>query len=294
MTKKVQPPTEHEPAATTWEYESINTEVAARKRKPGRRRAGGKWAETVAKLAKQMRLQQAEHDRIQHEVWELTNHAKIKESEAVKIIRYQASGLSAYAEGLRDKALSGQPGAVFAADQMVCATEELLRAISELAGSRKNSPASNSKPVADLATKALKDLHVELQREVEKLRKRETRKAAGKSQGTYDKDYRRACEDILDAAMLEFTRGGEFFAGVTLPKHPFAIGLGKSVDRLRKQWVRLLTQVIKQRHEAGDFKTSWRSRETQTQRIFEELWKRRVQTRLRKHARRNEFGLPHE
>jgi hypothetical protein len=294
MTKKVQPTPEHEPAATTWEYESINAEVASRKKKPAKRRGKGKWAEQVAKLAEEMRLKQDEQDRIQHEVWELTNRKNSRESEAVKLIRYQADGLSAYAEELRDKALSGQPAAVFAVDRLAYAAKELVRAIGELAERQKISAPLDSTSTADVAARALKELHVELQREVEKLRKRATRKAAGKSQGTYDKDYRRACENILDAAMREFTRGGESFAGETLPKHPFAIGLGKSVDGLRKQWVRLLTRVVKRRHEAGDFKTSWRNRETQTRRIFEELWKERAQARARKHARRNELGLPHE
>jgi DNA polymerase I-like protein with 3'-5' exonuclease and polymerase domains len=77
MTKKVQPTPEHEPAATTWEYESINTEVASRKKKPAKRRGNSKWAEQVAKLAEEMRLKQDEQDRIQGAAIVATIHDEI-------------------------------------------------------------------------------------------------------------------------------------------------------------------------------------------------------------------------
>jgi acyl-CoA reductase-like NAD-dependent aldehyde dehydrogenase len=65
MTKKRTPkkfslPPEVEPAATTWKYESINFEVAARNRKRTKGRSDAKWAEWVASMAKQMRLAQEE------------------------------------------------------------------------------------------------------------------------------------------------------------------------------------------------------------------------------------------
>ena len=297
MTKKRTPkkfslPPEVEPAATTWKYESINFEVAARNRKRTKGRSDAKWAEWVASMAKQMRLAQEEHDRIQHEVWELANGKVRDESEAIKLIRYQSAGLCAYAEELRNKALADDSLAVFAVDQLSQATEQMVKALSEIAGSRTNSPASESGAASSLAADALRAIHAHTRRELEMLRKREARKSSGKSRARYDKDYRRFCEDVLDAAMNHFSKSNEVFEAEVLPKHPFAIGKGKAADALRSQWVRLLTRIMKRRHEAGDFKTPWRSRPSQTSRIFNELWDERVEARARKHARRYKLNLP--
>jgi len=290
--KKLSPPPEAEPAATTWEYESINFEVAARNRKRTKGRSDAKWAEQMASMAKQMRLKQEEHDRIQHEVWELVNGKVGDESEAIKLIRYQADGLSGYAEELRNKALADDSFAAFAADQLFQATEQMVKALSEIAGTRSNLAAAESNASAGLAAKGLHAIHAHTQRELEMLRKREGRKKSGTPRTHYDKDYRKFCEDVVDAAMNHFSKSNEVFEFEVLPKHPFAIGQGKAADALRSQWVRLLTRVMKRRHEAGDFKTPWRSRQTQTSRIFNELWDERVEAKARKHTRRYKLNLP--
>ncbi len=289
--KKLSLPSEPEPAATTWTYESINFEVAARNRKPRKGQSKTKWAKQVAAMAKRMRLAQEEHDRIQHEVWELVNRQVSDESEAIKLIRYQSAGLTSYAEELRNKALAGDPLAAFAADQLFQATEQMVKALCEIAGTRSNSPVSES-AAAKHAAEGLHTVHAHTQRELEMLRKREARRTLAKSSAHYDKDYRNFCEDVLDAAMDHFSRSNEVFEAEVLPKHPFAIGNGKAADVLRSQWVRLLTRIMKRRHEAGDFKTPWRSRQTQTSRIFNELWDERVEARARKHTRKYKLNLP--
>lgn len=290
--KKFSLPPEVEPAATTWKYEVINAEVAARNRKPRKGQNKTKWATQVAAMAKRMRLAQDEHDRIQHEVWELVNRQVSDESEAIKLIRYQSAGLTSYAEELRNKALAGDPLAAFAADQLFQATEQMIKALGEIAGTRSNSPAAESNVSSGLAAEGLHAIHAHTQRELEMLRKREGRKKSGTSRTHYDKDYRNFCEDVLDAAMDHFSRSNEVFEEELLPKHPFAIGKGKAADVLRSQWVRLLTRIMKRRHEAGDFKTPWRSRQTQTSRIFNELWNERVEARARKHTRKYKLNLP--
>lgn len=290
--KKFSLPPEVEPAATTWKYEVINAEVAARNRKPRKGQSKTKWATQVAAMAKRMRLAQDEHDRIQHEVWELVNRQVSDESEAIKLIRYQSAGLTSYAEELRNKALAGDPLAAFAADQLFQATEQMIKALGEIAGTRSNSPAAESNVSSGLAAEGLHAIHAHTQRELEMLRKREDRKKSGTSRTHYNKDYRNFCEDVLDAAMDHFSRSNEVFEEELLPKHPFAIGKGKAADVLRSQWVRLLTRIMKRRHEAGDFKTPWRSRQTQTSRIFNELWNERVEARARKHTRKYKLNLP--
>jgi len=290
--KKLSLPSEPEPAATTWKYESINFEVAARNRKPRKGRSDAKWAEQVASMAKQERLKREERERIQHEVWELVNGKVGDESEAIKLIRYQAAGLSGYAEELRNKALADDSLAAFAADQLFQATEQMVKALSEIAGTRSKSLAAESNASSGLAAEGLHAIHAHTQRELEMLRKREGRKKSGTSRTHYDKDYRNFCDDVLDAAMDHFGRSNEVFEAEVLPKHPFAIGNGKAADVLRSQWVRLLTRIMKRRHEAGDFKTPWRSRQTQTSRIFNELWDERVEARARKHTRKYKLNLP--